>query len=842
MKKFLGIATGILFFVLLVLMVLPFLFKDKVMELAKTEGNKMIEGYFDFSSLDMSFIRNFPQATIILNDFYIVGDNEFANDTLVSVKKANVTVNIMSLLTGSDYEIEKIELDSPRINAIVLDEGEANWDIMAKDNADNGNEVQTTSSPFSLRLNKLEINNAGVAFHNRQNGMKVGLQGVSLWLKGNLAAEKSAIETRLAINRADFAMGNISYLNRARFEAEVSLDADLKENYFLLKKNRLLLNAIETSIEGWVRMPEDAVEMDLTLNTSKVQFKEILSLVPAMYTKDFEKIKTDGKVTLSATAKGTMKGEQLPTFDIDLQVNDAMFRYPSLPKSLDDIQLSLKVNNPGGVMDQTKVVVDRFHFNLGGNPFDARFSVFTPISDPEVLAEAKGYIDLMMVREVYPLDDMELEGNVTADLSIAGKYSYVQQEQYDRFKADGSLKLQNMQLAMQGIPSFYIDNMLMKFSPQYVDLSETKLTFGKNDLVVAGRLENMLGYVMKGETLKGRLQLNSNHFNLNDFMTTDTEQGKTAGDSATADSIQVMEVPRNIDFNMDATFGEIVFQKLVLSNSKGNLRIKDGKLSINGLQTNSLGGSLRVDGYYSTARNAAQPDLHFALDMRNVSFVETFKAFDMVQQLAPIFGNVTGTYSANLNLNTPLGRDFMPLLQELTADGRLLSQNVTVKGVKAMEAMAATLKNDRLKEIVAKDLNLPFSVKQGRVYTDPFDLKMGDIKMNLSGSTGLDQTVDYIAVVNMPSGAKTGGLLSTVNLKIGGTFSDVDIKIDTESLAKEALNNVKDKLTDKLQNLLGGDNDENKVSDSSDVKKTTDDAAKELKKKGLDLINKLKKK
>lgn len=114
--------------------------------------------------------------------------------------------------------------------------------------------------------------------------------------------------------------------------------------------------------------------------------------------------------------------------------------------------------------------------------------------------------------------------------------------------------------------------------------------------------------------------------------------------------------------------------------------------------------------------------------------------------------------------------------------------------------------------------------------------------MNLSGSTGLDQTVDYIAVVNMPSGAKTGGFLSTVNLKIGGTFSNVDIKVDTESLAKEALNNVKDKLTDKLQDLLGGGNDENKVSDSSNVKKTGDDAAKELKKKGLDLINKLKKK
>ena len=47
-------------------------------------------------------------------------------------------------------------------------------------------------------------------------------------------------------------------------------------------------------------------------------------------------------------------------------------------------------------------------------------------------------------------------------------------------------------------------------------------------------------------------------------------------------------------------------------------------------------------------------------------------------------------------------------------------------------------------------MTLDFTIKDGRVETKPFDIKMGDYTLNLSGSTGLDQTIDYSGKVKLP--------------------------------------------------------------------------------------------
>ena len=105
-------------------------------------------------------------------------------------------------------------------------------------------------------------------------------------------------------------------------------NADLKNMKFTLRDNTLSLNAIEAGIDGWVAMAGEAIDMDLKLNTNEIGFKEILSLIPAIYAKDFAGLKTDGVATLNAYAKGTMEGEQLPAFNVDLSVKNAMLNKP----------------------------------------------------------------------------------------------------------------------------------------------------------------------------------------------------------------------------------------------------------------------------------------------------------------------------------------------------------------------------------------------------------------------------------------------------------------------------------------------------------------------------------
>ncbi len=790
--------TGIVLIVFFaILLILPFAFKGKVLEIAKKESNKMLSAKLDFTSLDLSFIRNFPKVTVTLNNLSIAGVGEFENDTLLSIKKLQVAVNVMSVMGSNGIEINKVILNEPTIHAIVLPDGKANWDIMKE-----AKEVETDttgeSSTMKLALKKLVITNARIHYDERQAQMDALINNLNLTLSGDFSADQTTMETNATIGELSYTMGNITYLSKAKIEADITAEADLNNMLFSLKDNTISLNAIQTSLNGWFKMLPNGYDMDMTVNTSKVQFKDILSLIPSIYNKDFETIKTDGTITLAATAKGIMQGDTLPAFDVNIVIGNAMFQYPSLPQSVKDIQVDASFKNPGGSADLTTIDISKFHFNIAGNPIDFKLHLSTPVSDPNIQASAHGKLDLKAVKQIYPLEGMELQGKLDANLDLAGRYSYVEQQKYDQFKSEGSLGVEEMKFIGDSIPEVIIEHMLMTFSPQYINLSETKLLVGKNDFTVSGNLENMLAYALKGDVLKGKLSVASNYLNLNNFMSSEEE--------STEDTVLLtaIEVPKNIDFDMNATFGKILFEKLEMTNSKGNIHVKDGKVSINNLITNALGGSLLVNGYYSTALNPKLPELNFKLDMKNVSFVKTFQTFDMIQKLAPIFENMSGNFSSNLDLTTQLKSDYMPILESMKAAGNLSSQEMSVTGVEVMDLLAEKLGNDKLKTISAKDINIPFTIQDGRVTTDAFNLQSGDIKMNLSGSTGLDQTIAYTAKVTLPAKVNLGGMLSTANVKIGGTFTKPEISLGVEDMAKDALNAIKDKAEQKILKALGG--------------------------------------
>lgn len=160
----------------------------------------------------------------------------------------------------------------------------------------------------------------------------------------------------------------------------------------------------------------------------------------------------------------------------------------------------------------------------------------------------------------------------------------------------------------------------------------------------------------------------------------------------------------------------------------------------------------------------------------------------MVQQLVPIFAKTAGDYSLSLDLGTSLDAAMSPDLRSLNAAGEIKSANIHVQNIEAFDALAKALGNDDLRKIEARDVAIRFSIKDGRITTQPFDLKMGGVNINLAGSTGLDQTIDYKAKVAVPGG-KT---LQSVGVNIGGTFSSPKITLGIREAAEEAVKNVVD--------------------------------------------------
>jgi len=50
----------------------------------------------------------------------------------LAIKSLDLVFNIMSIFSDKGYEVKSIIIDRPLINALVLEDGSANWDIMKR--------------------------------------------------------------------------------------------------------------------------------------------------------------------------------------------------------------------------------------------------------------------------------------------------------------------------------------------------------------------------------------------------------------------------------------------------------------------------------------------------------------------------------------------------------------------------------------------------------------------------------------------------------------------------------------------------------------------------------------
>ena len=825
-KKVLKITGMVLLAVILLLVTAPYLFKDKIETLVKEECNKMLNAEFGFDNLDISFIRNFPQASLTLEDFYLKGVGEFENDTLLKANEITAAVNIMSLFGDEGFDIKKILLDGISVKAIVTPGGTVNWDVMKESTEEET--VEGEETPFRIKLQKLALNDFNLIYDDREANMYADIVNMKATCSGDFGSSRTTLELETGIEAFTFSMEGIPYLNKAHLAAEMNIDADLENSRFTLKENTFQLNAIKTSVDGWVALVDENIDMDLKLLSNEIGFKEILSLVPAMYTADFEGLKTDGQATLSAFIKGSLIGDSIvPQFNVDLDVKDAMFQYPSLPAGVNGINVVANVANPGGAIDLTTVKVTPLSFVMAGNPFSVSATLTTPISDMQFDVDAKGVLDLGKIKDIYPLEDMTLNGVLDTDMSIRGRMSSVEQEQYDKIYAAGNVKLKGMTLVMEDMPEINIKNSLMSFTPQYLKLDETTVMIGENDMTFDSKFENYMGYALKGTTLKGSLNIKSNRFNLNDFMSADTTEVVVADTVA----MGVIRVPENIDMVMNADFKELLLDNMRFCNVNGKLDINKGKVDMKNLSLETMGGKIMVNGFYNAPeKSEAEPEFNASLNLSEIVFAQAYKELDMVQQLAPVFNGLTGTFSGKMDINTKLDETMAPVIPTLVGSGTLSTKDISLEGVTVIQQVADILQKPSLKNTRVKDMKIEFTIENGRLNTKPFDIKLGDYKMNISGTTGLDQTVDYRGKITIPESFGKVSKLGTVDMLIGGTITSPKVSIDLEALAKSA---AKEVAKDAIGKLLGGSSSSEENAGSEEKAETSGGDVKEKVVNGL---------
>ncbi len=833
-KKILKITLIVLLVLVGAAFAAPFIFKDKITALVKTEINKSLNAKVDFAAVDISFFRHFPKVALGLNKLQVTGLNEFAADTLFAAKDIDVAVDIMSVIKGGEYKVYSINVEDPRIHAIVTKDGKANWDIVKPDTA--ATAASTEQKPFQLNLQSYAIRNGYVKYDDAFSNMSSEITGLNHSGSGDFTSDLFTLATKTTADALSFSYGNIPYFSKTKTSIDADIQVDNKTNKYSFKTDKILLNELRLTSEGFFQLVNDSVyNMDIKYDAPSTDFKNILSLVPVVYQNNFASIKTSGEALFNGFVKGTYGAAQIPAYNLNLEVKDGFFQYPDLPKPVKNINFSVKVDNPDGVTDHTVVNIPQGHIEMDNDPFDFRLLVKTPVSDMFVDAAAKGRLDLSKIAQLVKLEaGTKLAGLLNADVTVNGSMSAVEKKQYEKFNAAGTISLADFFYASKDYPDgVKLNKLLAGFNPRNVTISDLSGQYMKTNFTANGAFDNLIPYMLKNQPLTGLVNIKADKMNLNDWMGTSADTA-AKGTAAAAP----FAVPANLDFTVNAAVDKVHYDKIDMDKLSGSLLLKDETVTMNNVTTSLLDGTMNLNGSYSTKINKKKPAISLSYDVKGFDVEKTFSAFNTIEKIMPIGKFLSGKLSSQLTFNGNLGDNMMPDLNSLTGNGNLLLIEGFLKKFAPVEKLANLLNVKELESFSLKDVKNYIEFANGKVLVKPFRLKVKDIDMEIGGMHGFDQSLDYVINMKVPrallgdkGNAFVNNLLNQVNSKgvpvklgdvvnlkvnMGGSITSPVLKTDLKQSANSLAEDLKQQATDFAKSKI----DSTKKAVTSAVKDT----------------------
>lgn len=828
---------------LIALVSIPFLFKDKIKEMIVKAINENVDATVAFEDVDLSLLKSFPQANVTIDRLSIINKAPFAGDTLFYSGEVNLKMSIKELFKGEGeaMNIESFSSTNGVVNILFDKNGLGNFDIAIKEEKDKKDDSE--SKPFAMNIQNYEIENLRFKYFDERSKIKMVIDSLNHTGTGNFAESKLDLDTKTTA-KVSLDMDKTNYMKNVALTLDAVLGIDLENSKYTFKDNKALINKLPLEFDGSIQLVDAGQEYDLKFKTPTSSFQNFLGLIPSAYSGSLENVKTTGDFTIVGFAKGLQSETTIPKFNLAIASNNASFQYPDLPKSVQNIVIDTKIINETGILNDTYVNLDKLSFRIDQDVFDAKANIRNITDNPLVDAMLKGTINLANISKAYPIKlDTPLTGILKADIKTKFDMKSVETNNYDKILASGDATITGFKYVDADKKTYSINTASAQFSNQKINLKQLDMTTGKTDIQLNGTVENFLGYAFKNQELRGNFNMNSNQLLVSDFM---TETQTTVNNKTTTS--EAVKIPKLINVTLNASANSVVYDNLNLKNVSGKLIVKDEKVSLQNLKTSIFGGVITATGDVST--KAAIPVFNMDLGLNTVDIQQAFTQLEMLKNIAPIAGVINGKLNSTIKLSGNLdAKEMTPDLKTLSGDllGQLLSTTINASNSEMLTALSSNVKFIDLKKLNLNDLKANLTFKDGKVNVKPFDLKYQDIKVNIGGSHGFDQSMNYNVKFNVPAkylGSEVNNLLAKltpaeasklenipVNAVLTGNFKNPKVSTDMKSavtnLANQLVQQQKDKLvnqgTKALENLINN----NTKKDTTGAPKTKKEETKE---------------
>ncbi|MBK8620480.1 MAG: hypothetical protein IPN79_01640 [Saprospiraceae bacterium] len=836
---------------LLALFLLPFVFKDKIVEELKKVINDEILAVVEFKNVNVSFIRSFPDVNLVLEDLSVTGIDTFEDLTLCNLKKVELDIDIMTLISSTATpSINYFGLEDGKINVLILSDGTSNYNITKPDTM----AAEKPEGEFLLNIKKYELSNVDINYTDQTMVLYSEIKNFFHVGKGDFKAATFDLETTSSSDSLSVRYDGTNYLKNANVSVDAVIAVDTENETYALKENTIRCNELELSGNMSVGFKDSLMEIDMNVATPFEDIRNILSIVPNAYTKDFKDVKTKGQASFALQVKGMYDSVKsaYPGFDLSIKVKDGFIQYPGSPFPVDKIQLDLKTSAQKPDYSDIAIQVPSFQFDINKQVVSGNLAVNNAMADQEVSGKIRGRMNLADVKKSLPIVDLEdMQGQVDANVSFNTLMSYVINETYEKINASGNIQANNFKVKYKGSPGVSFTSGKAVFSPAKVnadfnalkmgssnvdfqavitnplaylstqkgtrteivfnvdqfnmdewssetgqtqsnssseivldknqenfvkkssilldgkigkvksgDLEVSNLvlkgdagannleinqlsgTVGSSDFSVSGFVRQIFDYLFANGTLLGNINLSSNNFDANAFMSETPENGTTPASGP-------FVVPSRMDLVLNGRFNQLKYTNLNLKNAEGVIRVKNEEAFISGFTTNIFGGKIVMDGQYE-AKNINSPGYAVKLDLSKIKFVEAFSAFELFKKVMPVAQYIDGMFNTTLVMRGNLTNDMSVDLSTLDASGFIETLQGKINAYPPLLALGNKLQIKEIHNFDITDTKNWFEIIKGIVEFKPFQKSVKGIDMDVSGKHNFGKGMDVLMKMKIP--------------------------------------------------------------------------------------------
>lgn len=838
MKKKLKIVGISLLILVALLIASPFIFQSQIKDMVRNYINESVNAKVTFDDVDLSFIRSFPQANVTLDNLTITNVAPFENDTLAKVQILSLDMSIKELFKNASEEpiiINSIAIDNALVNLKTNKEGAVNWDI-AKASDTPTTDNNSSSDGFVFDFENYSITNSAFNYLDETNNTIFKITNLNHSGNGTFSGDTSELDTKTEAN-VTFSMEDTEYLSNNSLKLDALIDLDLPNNKYTFKKNKALINDLPLEFKGYVQLIEAGQAIDITFENPGSTFKDFLAVIPKTYAKNLDNVDTTGNFKINGVIKGESTETTIPTLDINIVSNNASFKFADLPKRVENININVEIKNNNGLVDDTYVAINTLDFKIDQDQFKSSATIKNLTKNMLVNTNLDGVLNLGNLTKAYPIElENELKGILKAKLNTSFDMNAIETNAYERIKNNGSVSVSDFVFSSADIVNpINISKASIHFNPGTITLDNFIATTGQTDLNATGSINNLLGFLLSDKKLEGNFNVKSNIFKISDFM---IEGGSKAPINQSAEPATALKIPAFLDCTITADAKTVYYDNLILKDVKGSLKIANETAQLNNVTSSIFNGNLSLEGLVDT--KTTKPTFNMNVGAKNFDIAQSFNDLNLLQALAPITKALQGKLNSSINLSGTLGEDFTPLLNTISGDAlaELITTQIQPKNEQLFSLLESKLNFLDFSKLDLKDLKTKLSFNDGQVSVKPFDIKYKDIKMTVGGSHTFSNTMNYQVVLDVPAkylGTEVNNLINKINdaavndIKIPVTASisgntlkpqvSTDLTSGVKNLTSQLIeiekqkliNKGKDKLTDVVGNILGG----NKPKDST---------------------------